>query len=329
MNRVPRRQFLIAATAVLAAPWVASAEQGPRSCRIGFLGNSTAALEANLFGPFRDGLAALGLVDGKNCVIETRWAEGKYERFPALVLELVAHKVDVIVTAGTPASLAVKKTAPSTPLVMVAVGDPVATDLVASLARPGGNVTGVSSIAPDLEGKRLELLREVLPGLSRSVVLWNPNNLFHAGSVKQTRQAAQVLGLSVEFFAARNSDEVTQALAAIAKTEAQALVVLADRVFLHERARIAEFALARRLPSVATHQELVDSGTLMSFGPNYPEMHARAATYVHKILQGARPGDLPVEQPTKFELVLNLRTARALGLKIPHSIQFRADRVIE
>jgi len=328
MNGVRRRQFLIVAGALLAAP-LARAQTAEKVFRIGFLGNSTAAFEASLVGPFREGLRDLGYVEGKNCVIETRWAEGKYERFPALVAELVAQKVDVIVTAGTPASLAVKKTAPSTPLVMVAVGDPVATNLIESLARPGGNITGVSSIAPDLEGKRLELLREVLPALSRSAVLWNPNNLFHAGSVRQTRQAAQALGLGVEFFEARTSDEVVQALAAIAKTKSQALVVLADRVFLHERKRIADVAIARRLPSVVTHQELVDSGALMSFGPNYPEMHRRAATYVDKILKGARPSELPVEQPTKFELVLNLRTARTLGLKLPQSVLLRADRVIE
>lgn len=328
MSQVRRRQFLLVTSALLATP-LARAQTAATVFRIGFLGNSTAALEANLIGPFREGLRDLGYVEGRNCVVETRWAGGKYERFPALVAELVAQKVDVIVTAGTPASLAVKKTAPSTPLVMVAVGDPVATDLVESLARPGGNVTGVSSIAPDLEGKRLQLLREILPELSRSAVLSNPNNPFHAGSIRQTRQAGQALGLGVEIFGARTSDEVMQALAAIAKTEPQSLVVLADRVFLHERKRIADFAIARRLPNVVTHQELVDSGALMSFGPNYPEMHRRAATYVDKILKGARPGELPVEQPTKFELVLNLKTAKALGLKLPQSILVRADRVIE
>lgn len=329
MGLFGRRRFLLACGALLAAPAGAAAGPGARACRIGFLGNSTAVLEANLFGPFRDGLAALGYVDGRNCVIATRWAAGKYERFPALAAELVAEKVEVIVTAGTPASLAVKKAAPSTPLVMVAVGDPVATDLVASLAHPGGNVTGVSSIAPDLEGKRLELLREVIPELARGAVLWNPGNPFHVGSVRQTRQAAQALGVSVEFYGARTSEEVRRALAAIAKAGPQALVVLADRVFLHERVRIAEFALARRMPSVVTHQELVDDGALMSFGPNYPEMHRRAAAYVDRILKGAKPGDLPVEQPTKFELVLNLKTARSLGLRLPQSVLLRADRVIE
>lgn len=328
MNRIGRRRLVLGSCA-LALASVVNAGQLPRECRIGFLGNSTAALEKNLFGPFRDGLAALGYVDGRNCTLVTRWAAGQYERFPALVAELVAEKVSVIVTAGTPASLAVKKGAPDTPLVMVAVGDPVATDLVQSLARPGGNSTGISSIAPDLEGKRLELLRAVLPGVSRSAVLWNPSNPFHVGSVRETRQAAHVLGLGVEFFGARTSSEVTQALVAIAKTDSQALVVLADRVFLHARVDIAQFAIERRMPSVVTHQELVDSGALMSFGPNYPEMHRRAATYVDRILKGANPGELPVEQPTRFELVLNLKTAKLIGLRMPQSILVRADRVIE
>lgn len=328
MSRFRRRRFFLGFGVFVLAS-VVSAQHSPRECRVGFLGNSTAALEKNLYGPFRESLAALGYVDGKNCTLVARWAAGQYEKFPALVSELVAEKVSVIVTAGTPASLAVKKGAPRTPLVMVAVGDPVATDLVQSLAHPGGSVTGVSSIAPDLEGKRLELLRAVLPGLSRSAVLWNPDNPFHVGSVRETRQAAQVLGLGVEFFGARNSTEVARALTAIAKSDSQALVVLADRVFLHARADIAKFAVEHRMPSVVTHQELVDSGALMSFGPNYPEMHRRAATYVDRILKGANPGDLPVEQPTKFELVINLRTAKSLGLTIPPSVLLQADRVIE
>ena len=328
MNRLARRRFVLGSGALVLSSLVA-AEPLTKECRVGFLGNSTAVLERDLLGPFRDGLAALGYVEGKNCTLVTRWAAGQYERFPTLVSELVAEKVSVIVTAGTPASLAVKNGAPGIPLVMVAVGDPVATDLVQSLAHPGGNVTGVSSVAPDLEGKRLELLRAVLPGLSRSAVLWNPNNPFHVGSVRETRQAAQALRLGLEFFGARTSSEVTKALDAIAKTDSQALVVLADRVFLHARAGIAQFAIQHRMPSVVTHQELVDSGALMSFGPNYPDMHRRAATYVDRILKGTNPGDLPVEQPTKFELVLNLKTAKIIGLKVPQSILLRADRVIE
>ena len=324
MSQVRRRQFLFAAGALLIAR-LARAQPAGKVFRIGFLGNSTAALEANLVGPFREGLRDLGYIEGQNSLIEYRWAEGKYERFAALIAELAALKVDVIVTAGTPAALAVKKAAPSIPLVMVAVGDPVATGLVPSLGRPGGNITGVSSIAPDLEGKRLELLREVLPKLSQIAVLWNPANLFHVGSVKQMRAAAQILGIKVEFFGVQVSEELSAAFAAIVKERAQALVVLADRVFLHGRARIMDFAAENHLPSVVTHQELVESGGLLSFGPNYPDMHRRAATYVDKILKGAKPGDLPVEQPTKFELVINLKTAKALGITIPQSVLGRAE----
>ena len=328
MNQNRRRKFLLAAGALLAAPLV-RAQQPGKVYRIGFLGNSTAAIEANLVGPFREGLKELGYIEGQNTRIEYRWAEGRYERFPALVAELAGLKVDVIVTAGTPASVAVKNAAPSIPLVMVAVGDPVATGLVASLRRPGGNVTGVSSMAPDLEGKRLGLLREVLPALTQVAVLRNPSNPFHAGSSKQTEVAAQSMGIKVQFFDVRNSNEFAEAFAAIPKSRPDALVVLADRVFLHFRQRITEFAAKHHLPTMVTHQELVDSGSLMSFGPNYPDMHRRAAAYVDKILKGTKPGDLPIEQPTTFEVVINLKTAKALKLTIPQSILLLAGRVIE
>lgn len=326
----PMMGFAVLALALglVAAPLTARAQQTGRVHRIGFLGNSTAALEANLVGPFREGLRDLGYVDGSNTEIEYRWAEGQYERFPALIAELIARKVEVIVTAGTPAALAVKK-ATSIPLVMVAVGDPVGTGLAATLSRPGGNATGLSSIAPDLEGKRLELLRELLPKLTHIAVLWNPANLFHIGSSNQTRAAAQLMRIRVQFFAARTLDELSDAFNAIVKDRPHALVVFADRLFLHHRTRIADFAAERRLPAVVTHQELVASGSLMSFGANYPDMHRRAATYVDKILKGARPGDLPIEQPTRFELVINLKTAKALGLTIPASLLLRADRVIK
>ena len=324
-----RRVFIgVIAGGLLAVPLAARAQQGAKVPRVGFLGNSTAALEANLVGPFREGLRDLGYVEGRNVLIEYRWAEGKYERFPALIGELIALKVDVIVTAGTPATQAVKKATTSVPLVMVAVGDPVGTGFVASLGRPGGNITGLTSIAPELEGKRLELLREVLPKLSHLSVLWNPANPFHAGSLKETRAAAQVLGIKVQPLGVRSSEEFPATFAAILKERPAALVVLADRLFLHHRARIVDFALQHRLPGVYTHRELVDAGGLMSFGPNYADMHRRAATYVDKILKGAKPADLPVEQPTKFELVINLKTAKVLGFTIPQSLLIRADQVI-
>jgi putative ABC transport system substrate-binding protein len=321
--------WLLVLLALLTTPGAAEAQQPGKVYRVGFLGNSTAALEGNLVEPFREGLRDLGYIEGRNILIEYRWADGKYERFPALIAELAALKVDVIVTAGTPAALAVKKTTPSIPLVMAAVGDPIGVGLVASLARPGGNVTGLSAIAPELEGKRLELLREVVPKLSHIAVLWNPDNPFQAGSLKETKTAAQVLGIKVQLLGVRVSEEFPAAFAAILKERPGALLVLADRIFLHNRARIVGFEATHRLPGVYAYPELVEAGGLMSFGPSYAGMHRRAAYYVDKILKGAKPGDLPVEQPTKFDFIINLKTAKALGLTIPPSLLLRADQVIE
>jgi len=328
MNQFRRRRFLIATGALLAAS-LARAQPAGKVFRIGFLGNSTAALEVNLVGPFREGLRDLGYVEGRNVLIEYRWAEGKYERFPALIAELIALKVEVIVTAGTPASLAVKDATTSIPLVMVAVGDPVGSDLVASLARPGGNFTGLVSIAPDLEGKRLELLTEIVPKLSHVAFLLNPANAFHVTSEKQARAAAKALHLKVGFVAVRAETEFDRAFQAISNQRPGALVMLADRLFLHHRARIVDFAARNRLPTVYAYTELVEAGGLMSFGPSYPGMHRRAAYFVDRILKGVKPADLPMEQPSKFELVINLKTAKALGLTIPRFVLLRADQVIE
>jgi putative tryptophan/tyrosine transport system substrate-binding protein len=325
-----RRTFMAMLTGgIVVAPFAAEAQQAAKVPRIGFLGNSTAALEANLVGPFREGLRDLGYIEGRNILIEYRWAEGKNERFPGLIVELLALKVEVIVTAGTPASLAVKKTAPSIPLVMAAVGDPIGVGLVASLARPGGNSTGLTAIAPELEGKRLELLREVVPKLSYIAVMWNPDNPFHAGALKEARAAAQVLGIKVQPLGVRVSEDFPASFAAILRERPGALLVLADRLFLHNRARIVDFEAKHRLPGVYPYRELVEAGGLMSYGPSYADMHRRAATYVDKILKGAKPADLPVEQPTKFELVINLKTAKALGLTIPPSVLQRADELIQ
>ena len=293
------------ALGILLAPLATQAQQAGKVHRIGFLGNSTAALEANLVGPFREGLRDLGYVEGQNILIEYRWADGKYERFPALIAELIALKVDVIVTAGTPATLAVKKATTSVPLVMVAVGDPVGTGIVASLNRPGGNITGLTSISPELEGKRLELLREVVPKLSRVAVLWNPVSPFQVIAEKEVRAAAQVLRMNVLSLGVRTPEELKDALAAIARERPGALLVLADRLFLHNRARIMEFAAQHRLPGVHAYRELVEAGGLMSFGPSYAGMHRRAAYYVDRILKGVKPADLPVERPATFELVVN------------------------
>ena len=297
--------------------------------RIGFLGNSTPALEANLVGPFRDGLRDLGYVEGKSIAIEYRWAEGDYTRFPTLIKELIAAKVAIIVTAGTPATLAVKKATTSIPVVMIAVGDPVGTGIVSSLRLPGGNITGLTSISPELDGKRLELLREVVPGISHVAVLWNSSSPLQVVAEKQTRAAAEALGMKMLSLGVRSKEDIEEAFGQMLKQRPQALLVLADRLFLHHRERIMAFALEHRLPGVHAYRELVDAGGLMSFGPSYAGMHRRAAIFVDRILRGAKPGDLPVERPASFELVVNLKTARKFGLTIPESVVLRATEVLQ
>ena len=325
-----RRQFILALGGAAATwPLAARAQQVGKIPRIGFMGNSTATMEANLIGPFRNGLRELGYEEGRNLIIEFRWAEGNYDRFPALIAELVAAKVDVIIAAGTPATLAIKKATSTVPLVFIAVGDPVGTGIVPNLARPGGNITGLSSIAPDLEGKRLELLRELVPKLAHVAIFLNPANAFHTVSVQQARVAAQSLGIKLQPFEVDKSEQLDGAFAAIVKEKPDALLILADRVFLHNRKRMMEFATQQQLPSVNAYRELVEAGGLMSYGPSYEDMHRRAAIYVDKILKGAKPSDLPIEQPTKFILFINLKAAKALGLTVPPTLLARADEVIE
>ena len=285
-----RREFITVLGCAVAWP-LASRAQG-RIPRVGFMGNSTAALEANLVDSFREGLRELGYEEGRNIAIEYRWADGQYERFAALVTELIAAKVDVIVTAGTPAALAVKKATSTVPLVMVAVGDPVGTGLVPSLARPDGNLTGLSSVAPDLEGKRLELLREIVPSVSRIAVFLNSVNPFHATSMRQAQTAGKTLGIKVQQYDIRKSEDLDGAFAAIRKERPDALLILADRVFLHNRERIVDFTGEQHLPNVNAYKELVEAGGLISYGPSYEDMHKRAAIYVNKILKGAKPGNL-------------------------------------
>ena len=312
----------------LAVEVMAQAQQPGKIPRIGFLGNSTAALEENLVEPFRQGLRELGYVEGKNILIEYRWAEGKYDRFPALIGELVAQKVDIIVTAGTPASLAVKKAAPSIPLVMAAAGDPIGTGLIESLAQPGGNITGLSGMVMDLEAKRLDLLREVIPKLSAVAVFWNPASPLQVNSEKEVQAAARASKMKVLSLGVQAPEQFDNAFATIRRERPHALLVLPDRLFLHNRARIMEFATKQRLPGVYAYVELVEAGGLMSYGPSYADMHRRAATFVDKILKGRKPSDLPVEQPTKFDFIINLKAANQIGVKIPPNVLARAERVI-
>ena len=323
-----RRDFIMLLSGAAAA-WPLAARAQSKIPHIGFMGNSTAALEANLVDAFREGLREHGYEEGGNIVIEYRWADGKYEQFPALVAELIAAKVDVIVTAGTPAALAMKKATTTVSLVMVAVGDPVGTGLVPSLARPGGNLTGLSSIAPDLEGKRLQLLREVVPALSHVAMFINSLNPFHVSSMRQARAAAQAMGIKLQLHDIRKSEDLDDAFAAIRKERPDALLILADRVFLHNRERMMDFTKEQRLPNVNAYKELVEVGGLMSYGPSYEDMHKRAAIYVDKILKGAKPADLPIEQPSKFTFIINLKAAKALGVTVPLQLLALADRLIE
>ena len=324
-----RRREFITLLGGVAVTWPLAASAQSKTPRIGFMGNSTAALEANLVDAFREGLRELGYEEGRNIVIEYRWANGKYDHFPVLVAELIAAKVEVIVTAGTPAALAVKNATTTVPLVMVAVGDPIGTGLVPSLARPGGNLTGLSSVAPDLEGKRLQLLREVVPALSHVAMFINSLNPFHVSSMRQARAAAQAMGIKLQLHDIRKSEDLDDAFAAIRKERPDALLILADRVFLHNRERIVDFANEQRLPNVNAYKELVEVGGLMSYGPSYEDMHKRAAIYVDKILKGAKPADLPIEQPSKFTFIVNLKAAKALGVTVPSQLLGLADELID
>jgi putative ABC transport system substrate-binding protein len=329
MKLGPIRVSSLVALVSLAAPLATEAQPAGKIYRIGFLGNSTPAPEANLVGPFREGLRELGYVEGQNILIEYRWAEGKYERLPGLVRELLAQKVDAIVTAGTPASHAVKKATTTVPLIMVAVGDPVASGLVPSLTRPAGNITGLTSMGDELEGKRLELLRELIPSLSHVAALTNSANASLKKATEVLQAVAAALQIKVLLVDIRSADQLDAAFDVIAQKRPEGLLVPGDRVFLTNRVRIVQFASQRRLPAMHAYRELVEAGGLISFGPSYAGMHRRAAWYVDRILKGTKPGDLPVEGPTTFELVINMRTAEALRLTIAPSLLLRATQVIE
>jgi ABC-type uncharacterized transport system substrate-binding protein len=303
------------------------AEQPKKLPRIGFLAPGSPSSDAPRIDPFRRGLQELGYTEGQNIVIELRFAEGKSERLPALVAELIQLKVDVIVLSGTPAAQVAKRATTTIPIVMGTSADPVGTELVASLARPGGNVTGLSTLGSDLSGKRLELLKEVVPGVSRIAVLSNPTNQSVPALLKETKMAAQSLGVQVQFLEARTPNDLDKVFAA-AKGRASALIVVPDPMLFAQRKRLVGLAGENRLPTMAEWVEFPEAGGLISYGPSFSDMFRRAATFVDKILKGAKPADLPVEQPTKFEFVINLKTAKQIGLTIPPNVLARADRVI-
>jgi len=326
-----RRAFIAAVgAAVLIGPPGAHGQKAGKVRQIGYLGNSSPSMESALLEGFRQGLREHGYVEGQSIVVHYRWAEGKIDLLPGLAVELVRLKVDLIVTSGTPATLAAKQATTTIPIVMAASGDAVGSGLVASLARPGGNVTGMSTVYPEMEGKRLEILRELVPRVTRVAVLMNPSNPFTALAWKETRAAAETARVTVLPAEVRAADQFEAAFAAIAKGKPDALIVIADRPFLiSHRARIVAFAAQQRLPSMYPYREFVDEGGLAAFGANYVEMFRRSAIYVDKILKGAKPADLPVEQPTKVELIINLKTAQTLGLKVPPPLLLRADALIQ
>jgi len=330
---VNRRAFVAGSVGLLTSPLVVTAQPTTKVPRVGYLAGgrqgdpATPASEA-----FRQGLRDLGYVEGRNVVLEYRFAEGRIDRYPELVAELVRLPVDVIVVPGTAAAQAARKATVSIPIVIVLAGNPVGDGLITSFARPGGNVTGTTSVSSEISGKYLELLREAVPTLSRVAVLWNPLTPPHTKMLKETEAASRTLGLTVQPVSARRPDEIPGAFAAMARGRADGLVVLSDPMFdgsRRERMRIADLVTKARLPTMYTTRELTQEGGLMSYGPSQPDLFRRAAGYVDKILRGAKPADLPVEQPTKFELVINLKTAKALGLTIPPSVLARADEVIQ
>jgi ABC-type uncharacterized transport system substrate-binding protein len=327
-----RRAFLGTLTGgLLAAPLAAGAQEAPKVARIGWLAVNLAA-NPQLREAFLQGLRDLGYVEGRNMVIEDRSAGGKPERVAALAAELVALKVDVIVTSGTPQALAAQHATRTVPIVFAGVSDPVKSGLVTSLARPGGNVTGLSLLAPDLVGKGLEQLKEAVRGVSRVAVLWQPGVLGERTEQKMLKEAevaARALGMRPQFVGARAPENFDRAFSDMTRARAEALTVLSTPMLASERRRLVALAAKHQLPAVYPLREFVDAGGLMAYGPNAVDMYRGAARYVDRILKGTKPGDLPVEQAVKFELVINLKTAKALGLTIPPSVLARADQVIE
>jgi len=327
-----RRREFITLLSGTAATWVigplAARAQQPAMRLIGLMGSGTAAAQSQWTTAFVQHLRELGWTEGRNVTIDYRWAEGRSERFAEIAAEFVRLKVDLILTHNTPPTLAAKRATSAIPIVFATAGDPVGTGIVASLARPGGNITGLSSEAPDTASKRLGLLRELVPGLQRLAILADTGNAYAALEERKIGDAARTLGVEVATFEMGRAADIDPAFDTM-KDHAQALYVLPVALAFVNRVRINTLALAARLPTLYLVREYVDAGGLMSYGPNWPDMWRRAADFVDKILRGANPGDLPVQAPTKFELVINLKTAKGLGLTVPPSLLASADEVIE
>jgi putative ABC transport system substrate-binding protein len=307
----------------------AEAQQAKKVARVGSLAPATRTGYQHYTDAFLQGLRELGYVEGQNTTIEYRWAEGNFERLPELAAELVRLKVDVIVAAVTQASLAAKNATGAIPIVMVAVANPVDSGLVASLARPGANITGTSAMTDEVVGKQLELLKETFPKISRVAAMWNPANpVFQKLQLRAVEATARGLNVGLQKLEARDPVEIERAFAAIAKESTRALVLLSDPLFITHRKQIADLALKYRLPAAAGVREYAEAGLLMSYGVSFTDLYRGTATYVDKVLKGAKPADLPVERSTKFELIINLQTAKQIGLTIPQSVLYRADKVI-
>ena len=319
------------ALGVLSAPLGADAQQAGKVARIGVLGNlpPTTPAAARIVNSLVQGLHDLGYVEGQDIAFEWRFVEGRFERFPEFAAELVRLRVDIIVAMNTPATVAAKDATRTIPIVTVTAADPVGQGLVASLARPGGNVTGLTSVLIELSAKQLQLLKQAVPKVTRVAVLWNPTHPVHALMLREVEAAALVSGVQLQRLPAPGPKEFDSAFSAMIKERAGALLVLGDPIFFAHRIRLSELAAKSRLPTMYAERTYVEAGGLMAYGPSYADLSRRAATYVDKILKGAKPGDLPVEQPTRFELVINLKTAKALGATIPPSILIRADQVIQ
>ena len=315
---------------VVALSLAAHAQSPARVARIGYLGSSSPSLEAQWIDAFRQRLRELSYVEGRSITLEYRWADGRDERLPGLATELVNAKVDIIVTTGTPSAFAAKRATTTIPIVMASAGDPVRSGLIASLARPGANLTGVTVLGPELEGKRLGYLKQAIPGISRVAVIWNPANPAIRFYLQAAQDVARTSQLTLEpVTEIRRVEDFESALATITRARPDALIVLADRFLLAHRRRIVDFAVTRRLPGMYAYPEYVDAGGLMSYAPDNAALFRDAASYVDKILRGAKPGDLPVQEPSKFELAINLKTARALGLTLSQSLLLQADRVVQ
>ena len=324
-----RRREFIALLAGSTAVWpLAARAQAVKMPTIGLMGSGTQAAQSQWTSAFLDRLRELGWIDGRNIAIEYRWAEGRNERFAEIAGEFVRLKVDVIVTHNTPGPLAAKKATSVIPIVFATAGDPVGSGIVASLAQPGGNVTGLSSQAPDTAERQLEFLHEVVPGLRRLAILSDADNPYTVLEIREIQKAARTLAIEVAAFEIRRDEDIAAAFEAF-RERAEALYCIANPIIFRNRIRINTFALAARLPTMYVVREYVEAGGLMSYGPNWPSMWRRAGDLVDKILRGAKPADIPVEQPTRFDLVLNLTTAKALGLKIPDKLLALANEVIE